>query len=355
MSFLDLTSELTGVLPGLSPFLADTYVNNAWIDICNRKPWSWLRQDAAVFCPAQITAGTVAIVRGTATITASAAASAALAAQQATALPTLTNMQIRFGASTPAVGQVYSIIGYDATDPNAVILTLDRVVVEATNAASGYQCYRCYVTPPVASGTMLAWLSFTDMVNGWTLKRDFSSAYFDAKDPQRQAQGMAYYLGSYEGNRVSNIVTGATVPNPNLSAGVPSYELWPHPTSGQTFYVRMKLKGARFIQPTQEIPTNVVDSQLIMHRALGRYAYPFAMAQASRIPAWKGLNLPTLIRLSNDSYDQGIMTALRLDEEQASSAVTNRGHGLRGGGGIGKGLTGFPIDSNFIQSHLLAI
>ena len=32
MSFASLSSELTGTLPGLSPFLADSFINRAWRD-----------------------------------------------------------------------------------------------------------------------------------------------------------------------------------------------------------------------------------------------------------------------------------------------------------------------------------
>lgn len=358
-TFLDLSSELAGYLPGLSPFLADSFVNRAWTDVCNRRLWNWLQQDAAVACPAQITAGTVSITRGSATVNCDAAASAALVAQEATAFPTVTNLQIRFGQSSPAVGQVYNITGYNAANPAAVVLTLDRVVFEATNAASGYQCYRCYVVPPVSAGSFMRWESFTDMVNGWRLRKDRTSAYFDASDPQRQAQGLAYNVGSYEVNRVADPITGATAPNSNQSAGVPNYELWPHPTGGQTFYVRMRVKGQPFVQPTDGPSqyTNLVDDQLIIQRALYMYAYPWAKANAGHFPTMKGVNWSELIVASRNSYVTDLMpTAIRMDNDQGLQDVWNRGHGLRQRWGDRlRGSQGFPIDTNFIQSHLLNI
>jgi hypothetical protein len=361
MSFLELTSQLTGVLPGLSPFLADQYINNAWIDLCNARNWAWLTIDGAVFCPAQITTGTVSITQLSTTVTCSATASTALLAQNLAATPTLTNLQIRFGATPQSIGQVYSIVALDQTNPAAIVLTLDRAVVETTNATSNYQCYRCYITPPVVPGTrFLAWESFTDMVNGWPLKLNSSSAYFDVLDPQRQSQGQAYNVGRYESNRTANVLTGATAPNPNQSAGVPNYELWPHPTSGQTFYVRMKVKGARFLQPFDEIPTNIIEPQTIMHVALGKYAYPFALANRAHFPAWKLIgDIPTLIKaeLSAVYGEPGgeLRMAKRQDDEQQLTSVHNRGHGLRTGGarGVFRGANVYPIDSNFMQSHLI--
>ena len=360
MSFLDLSSELVGVLPGLSPFLADRHINRAWVDICNARPWSWLQADGAIFCPAQITSGTVAIVQGSATVTCDATASAALAVQQATALPTLTNLQIRFGPSSPSAGQVYNIIVYDVTVPAAAVLTLDRVVVEPTDTDSTYQCYRCYVVAPSPGGgrAFLSWASVTDVTNGWTLKRDYTSAYLDQRDPQRQAQGLGYYLADYQNTRIDNVMTGTTTPNPNQSAGVPNYEIWPHPTAGQKFYCRMKLKGQAFVQPTDEIPTNIIDEQMILQRALSRYTYPWALANQGHFPALR-LSAAAYGQLISDTYklyNELLVTAKRQDGEQAEQMVWNRGHGLRTGGGGGfKGIGDFPIDSNYMQSHLIRL
>lgn len=356
MSFYTMTQELTGVLPGLSPFLAQKYVNDAWIDICNKKNWGFLRRDGAITCPAQITAGAVSITQGSTSVTLDATASAAMAAQQATANPTVTNLQIRFGSSTPSTGQIYSITGYDATVPAAIVLTLNRPVVEATDADAGYQCYRCYVPPPLVPGLrFLAWDAVVDMVNGWPLKLHYTSKYFDAMDPQRQSQGQAYMVGAYETVFTDSLITGATSPNPNQSAGVPLYELWPHPVSGQTFYVRMKAKGARFTLGTQELPTSVVEEAMVLDWALGRYAYPFALANRAHFPQFKDTDLPSLIRTKVATVEGQITSAYRQDQEQNQTDVYNRGHGLRAGAGaFGRHADpGYPVDANFLQSHLV--
>ena len=54
---LDLTSELTGTLPGLSSILAETYVNRALREIYNERSWSFLVTDGVLVLPGQITAG----------------------------------------------------------------------------------------------------------------------------------------------------------------------------------------------------------------------------------------------------------------------------------------------------------
>jgi hypothetical protein len=241
-------------------------------------------------------------------------------------------------------------VDVDASTPTALVITLDRIVVESTSATAGYQCYRAYIVPPLAD--FLKWESVVDMTNGWALRMDFTSAGFDTRDPQRQAQGMAYYVGAYAGNRVSDPITGATAPNPNQDAGTPNYELWPHPTSGQTFYTRMRRRGADFVQPTDDLPAQVPAS-LVISRALGWYAYPFAMANVGHYPQFRGVNWVQAINAAKSAYNEQLLDTRRNDNEQSLQDVWNRGHGLRRGRGGFKGMNQFPIDSNFMQSHLL--
>lgn len=353
MAFLDLTAELTGVLPGLSPPLAEKYINRAWSEIRSARLWSFLVADGVVVCPVQVTTGAAAITQYSRTITLNAAASAALLSQSLLgAVPGLTNLQMRFNPVnvSPASSQVYSIVAVDTTVLTALVLTMDRIVVESTDPASGYQCYRAYVTPPVPD--FLAWQSVVDMTNGWKLRVDFTSSGFDARDPQRQAQGQAYCLGSYVGNRILDPVTGTVVPNPNVDAGTPVYELWPHPTSGQTFYTRFRRKGEDFVNPTDTQPAAISDA-LIIQRALGWHAYQFAMANVAHYPTFKGVNWVQLINAARSYYKDELLDAKRNDDETALQTVWNRGHGLRSGRGGFKGMTDYPIDANFIQSHLV--
>ena len=356
MAFLNLVAELSGTLPGLSPLLAQTYINRAWQEIREARLWSFLVTDGVVVCPTQVTEGTAAIVQYSPTVTLDAAASAALLPQTAIgAVPGLTNLQIRFGASSPAIGQVYSIVDVDTTTPTALVLTLNRMVVEATNPTAGYQVYRPYITPPVPD--FLKWVSLIDMVNAFAMTENngrlsYTSTYFDARDPQRQAQGFAYFCGSYAGAFVPDPISGAVVPNPNVDPGSPVYELWPHPTSGQTFYVRFRRQGQPFAQPSDTQPSIIPDG-LIIQRALGWHAYPFALANIAHFPTFKGVNWMQLITTARAIYQDDLLAAKRQDDEQALQTVWNRGHGLRAGVGDFKGISDFPIDSNFLQSHLV--
>lgn len=341
MALADLVGELAGTLPGLDPLLAEKYINRAWSAIQDERRWSFLAgADGAVVCPTQLTSGTISITQFDAEVTCDAAASAALLPYtDAAAVPQLTQLQIRFGgSSTLAAGQIYNIMSADTTNPAAIVLTLNRIVVETTNDESTYQCYRCYVTPP--DPDFLAWDSFVDMTYGFSLKLNFNSTWFDRRDPQRTAQGDAYYNGLYK---------AAPADDPNVEAGSPIYELWPHPTNGRTFYVRWARRGAPLVNPTDSQPAQISD-ELILARAFGWYAYPFAAANVANFPSMKNANWAMLIQEAKKNYRDELRAAKRNDDATGLQTVFNRGHGLR----WGTASVPFPVDAAYIQGHLLS-
>lgn len=352
MALLDMVGELTGTVPGLSPILAEKYIQRAWQSIRNKRLWAFLAIDGAVVCPAVVSDGAASITQYNATVTLDATASAAVLAQTVVgATPGLTNQQIRFGATTPAMGQVYNILVADATAPAAIILTLDRVVQEATNAAAGIQIYRCYITPPVTD--FLRWESVNDMANAIRPKQDYSSSYFDAMDPQRTSQGLAYYMGRYSGVWIPNPITAVPSPNPNVEQGSMVYELWPHPTQGQVFYVRFRRRGTDLLTISDSQPTAIPDD-LIVTRALYADAYPFVAANVGNFPSFKGVAVGLLIQAKRKEYFDLLQDAKRNDDETAMQSVLSRGHGLRTPRNVFKGDNqGFPIDSDYLQSHLV--
>lgn len=347
MAFADMAAELVGRLPGLSPFLADTFINRAWAQIRDKREWSFLIADSVVNCPAQIATGTMNITQFGLTAVANAAARTALLAvydiPPATAkVLQITAVQIRFmGSGTTS--QIYNIVS--VTDVAGVLtLTLDRRIQEATSAASPYLVYRAYVTPPVAD--FKSWVSLLDMANGIRIvgpQLTYTSWYFDARDPQRQALGQSYLLGLYQ---------TSTVVSANKQ---PVYELWPGCTSGQTFYCRYRQRGSDFTAPTDVQPA-VVSDALIVEFALLQHGYPWAQSNIGHFPAMKNANWPTLILHSREtiygSKERGITGLLRdallEDDNMAMQSIISRGHGLKPDRPAG--FWG-PIDSNYIQRH----
>lgn len=344
MAFLNLTSELVGTLPGLSPILAQNFVRRAFDDIQKERRWSFLMVDGAIVCPNMITAGTINITQYASTVTLDATASAALTPYIA-GTPLLTQLQIRFGgSSTLTAGQIYRIMDVDDATPAALVLTLDRMVVEPTNTVSTYQCYRCYVTPPQSN--FRAWEQIVDMTYGFKLKLNWTSGNFDVADPQRTSQGDAYYCGFF---RTAGPYGNSNTPDPNVEQGSPIYELWPAPTLGRTFYARFMQQAWSFVNPGDTQPSGI-DDALILSRAYGWHAYKFAMANTANFPSMKGVNWLALIATAKGEYKDGLREAKRNDDAQAMQNVLSRGHGLRGGTGVG---IPFPIDANFIAGHLL--
>jgi hypothetical protein len=315
MAFLDLVAELSGVLPGLSPLLAETYINRAWRDVRDSSLWSFLVADTAFIAPAAVTAGTFSITQFTATVTANGTASTALLALGST--PGLTNLQIRFGQTAPATGQIYNILSVDSTNPAAIILTLDRPVQEPTDGASTYRVYRCYITPP--ADDFLSWLAMTDLVQGWKLFSNLTSAQLDLRDPRRSLTGPAMYYVSYRGNTILDPVTGTVTPNAGADAGTQLYELWPHPTAGQRLYARYRRAGNNFAQPTDTQPVLIPD-QLIVTRAVYKYGYPYAQSNEGNFPTFKGANWAQLISDAKGEYDQLLSVARSRDSDQALQA-----------------------------------
>ncbi len=342
MSFQALSAELTGALPGLSPFLADNFINRAWRDIRDERNWSFLVTEGAVICPTQITTGTVAFTQFSTTVTCDTDASAALT-PYITTLPLLVNMQIRFnGGGIGTTGPLYQITDVDDTVPTALVLTLDRIITQATDADATYQVYRAYIKPP--SDDFKSFMSFVDFDNAIALttenaRIDKTSVYFDMRDPQRQAQGLAYFIGAMHGS-----------PEDQTR---PVYELWPHPTSGQTFYVRYRRKGLDFSSPIDTQPVGIPDS-LILDRAYGWYAYPWAALNVGHFPKLRGVGYVSGTIDRKQNYKEGLLRAKKEDDEQQLSSIWNRGHGLItwGRGGV-RGMWNYPIDSNFLQSHLV--
>jgi hypothetical protein len=354
MAYLDLVNQLAGEIPGLSPLLARLHINAAWNDIRDERNWSWLVTDAVVVCPAVETDGAVAFTQYTDTVVLDATASAAMLAQcQVGAVPGILQLQIRFGSS-PTVGQIYSILAADITNPAAIQLTLSRVIVEATNATSAYMIYRAYVVPPISD--FKSWQSLVDMANAYTIigkRSTITSAQLDARDPQRQAMGLAFYIASWGSNRITSAVTGAMNPNSTVNAGIPIYELWPHPTNGQTFYCRIKRTGEAFIQQTDAQP-DIIPNSMILQRAKGWYSYPFAKANTGNFPTFKGVDWSYLIANEKASYKETLLEVKRNDNEQELQDVWNTGHGLRTAPAFGRfGPTPLVVDSNWLQSHLV--
>lgn len=303
MAYADLAAEVAGVLPGVSSLLAATFVTRAWRDIRNERNWSFKNGIATLICPPQVTTGTAAWTQYGTSVTFSAAATTALTPYIA-GTPLLTTLQIRFSN-----GPLYRIL--TVTQPSPLIVTVDRPIIEATATAGAYSVYRAYVTPPVADFSR--WDALQDFASQRTLtgaRLTRSVTEFDRRDPGRTSMGEAAFLGVY----TADATTGQVL-----------YELWPHPSQGQTFLVTFKRFGPDFLLPTDTQPAVIPDA-LIVTKALGWYGYPWAQANKARIPDLKATDFLTLIQLTRQQYVSDLATIKTQDEELAPEWIYNRGH-----------------------------
>ncbi len=328
-SFLDLAAELAGTLPGLSPLLCETYCARAWEDVCAARLWSFLQRDAAIPLPVQVVAGTFTATQFGTTVTADATATATLT-PLITATPPLVGRQIRL--------QGRSLYTITAATGSPLVLTLDRVYQEPSGAGQAYQVYQAYIPAPAPD--FLRWTSLDDYLNGYAIFGDRlmrSRAEFDRRDPQRQAQGLTYFLGQF--------TTGTS------TALVGTWEFWPHPTQGQTFIAAYQSRGTTpdFTDETSALP-DTIPSGLVMTRALGWYAYPWVQINRGGFPRYKGVDVMTLTADAKNQYTRLLIDAKRVDDEQALQTVYNRGRQGRGRRGFTSDVGG-PADARYWQSH----
>lgn len=320
--FADLYSELVGLQPALSPFLAQKYINRAWRDIRDAREWSFLVAEGSFNAPSLVQTGAVALTQNATTITFNSAAQAVLN-PLVTATPVITLYQFRVSAA----GALYNVVAYDSTTG---IMTLDRALLEATNPNSTYMLYQAYFPPPpqAIQGNMLydfdRWISVLDPVNGISLTIDTDKKWLDWYDPQRTISDLAYGIYDYKTNQY----------------GTPFYEFWPHPTAGQQFVCQYRRQGLDFSLGTQQLPQYVPEA-LIINRALYRYVYPWCIQQAGRQPALAKVNWTALIRESRDDYNKDLQSAKMQDENVHLTAIVSP-----------QGYPGY--DSKFIQSHDMA-
>ena len=321
MAYADLAAALQGDVPSLSYLLALQHIKRAYRDILDAREWSFLAAEDSVICPPEITAGSVAITQGSLDVLPDATALAEVALSWPAGVP-LTGAQIRF----PDSG-LYTLVQTSATP-----WQVDRPVSEPSSLTSTYQLYQAYITAP---SDFKRWDALVDVPNGIVIDSGnltLSQAELDARDPQRQSEGQALMLAWISPDQT----------------GLPRFELWPHPTSGQTFLAHYRSRGAGFIARNDVQPTVIPDG-LVLQRAYGWNTYPWAAANAVRLPQLGGNKIAwtTLILEAKTAYKTLFAQAVRDDEATAPQRVWNRGTGIRG-----RSLpNGVVADSNWIQRH----
>lgn len=285
MAYQDMIGEIKGSVPKLPPKYAGTLVNRARADVYRKNLWSFLTFEANWTTPNIINAGTVTTVQGQNTITFDAAASSAIAAA-AFLIPAspITARQFRIG-----VGTIYNIWGLNATNPNAIVLTLDRIYQEPSKSGSAYMIFQCYYPAPVKDWR--AWITIRDMLNFNDLVTTKTKAHGDIFDPQRTLYYIPTHVWPYQ-----------TDQNPaSPTFGYQLFEMWSHPLYQLTYQLWGVRKGLPLIAPTDSLP-HQIGEDVVMEKAK-QHAYEWCEAN-KRDARSMGSDYRFLIGETKSEYDR---------------------------------------------------
>lgn len=269
---LDMTSELTELVPGMSRIRAKKLVNRAFKIVQDSCLWSFQLGQGGFSTPEVTTAGTISATLGLSTITGDATASAAWIALPLYWATTL--QQIRAQGFS-----IYSVIAMDTTNPDAVVLTLDRPFVDPLPffAGVGYQLFQQYIPAPPR---FKRWLNISDMFNCYSLDIWTGERTVDLIDPAR-----LYTSNPYVAAGVGQDQRGAGTDNASATLGQQLFELYPNPQteiSYQTYFVQ----EAPYLENNSDTLPHPIDEELVVQKAL-TWAYRDAEARRD-IMASKG-------------------------------------------------------------------
>lgn len=316
MTFLSMWSELVGTVPELPGFLAQTYIQRAWKDVCRTRSWSFKQEDVYLNSPDAVDTGTMSVTQFSEEITADATAKAALNAVE-NATPPLVGRQYRKNFR----GAIYTIVDYD----NATgVITLDQPYQDETDPTSAYVVYKCLYEPPTDS--FQRFVSIRDPNNGYAFTQlHVPKAQLDRMDPTRSSQQLPFWLADYDSTG-----TGRNT----------RWEMWPHPTTAQTFICTVQIAATPLSSPNDELPPTIPES-VVTQYALSRFVVPWLIANMGRFPRLKGVNVAALKTTWEQAYADSLAEVKKDDDGRMLKSRIIRRQGFRR----------YPLDANFIQNH----
>lgn len=246
MSYLTLTNELLGQIPGLDIGLSRILINRALLDIYKTRSWSFNTGEAVLIAPAIITGGSVTVTQysNPGSVLGNSTAAALWNAVGLNPVP-MTQRQFRVGG-----GPIYNITAISTAVNSNDTLTLDRTYTESTAAGQDYSIYKCYYSTPTIN--FLRWINVFDPINSYPfLSTSWTKDDVDARDPQRGALSNPYYLAAYK-------------PDSNQ---VMQYEMWPHPTAAIGYLCNYETNGSSLSASNDLQPPSIPDI-LIMEGAM---------------------------------------------------------------------------------------
>lgn len=303
-TFLDLYSELTASVRVLDVTMAQKAINRAWTDIGKAYEWSWLRAQAALSAPDEITTGTVAVDQFGYTLTFNADATTILD-NVGLNIP-LTVRSIKIAGGSPYQIASYTPGGIATLDPNG------PAYQEDTETAATFQIVRCYYGPPAAD--FGRWISIRDPINFYNLAfgANLTQELLDLYDPQRsittQPRGLftAYSMRDVDAD-------GATL------SFSPRWEMWPHPTTARGYQVTYRRRNGDFVNDDDEIPDSISDDLVIWGAKV--HAFEWAETNKANQPLLQGTNWVNLMGIARAKYQETLRDNIKSDREMFPNIV----------------------------------
>ena len=309
MALVDMSSEITDLVPALGRVRARKLINRAWKIVQDSCLWSFQLAQGSFSTPPITTAGTMTCTLGSNQVTGDAVASAAWLA-----LPfywRATTQQFRAQGYS-----VYSVIALDSTNPAAVVLTLDRNFTDPLPFYSGvaYQMYGAYIPMPVG---FKRFLSVADMFDCWTMDIWTPRRTLDYYDPPRLVSSNPTVCAPLGADR-----RGAGTATPSATLNQQLIELYPYPTYPIAYQWYAVIEAPYLVNNSDTLPPPI-DEEVVTQKAL-TWAYRDAEARKD-IMAAKGSagNYLGLKKESETDFLTRLKTLRLLDRDAVDSYQAN--------------------------------
>jgi hypothetical protein len=218
---------------------------------------------------------------------------------------------------------VYSVIAMDTTNPNAVVLTLDRNFTDPLPFYSGvaYQMYGAYIPMPVG---FKRFLSVADMFDVWTMDIWTPRRTLDYYDPARLVSSNPTVCAPLGADR-----RGAGTETPSATLNQQLIELYPYPTTEISYQWYAVIEAPYLVNNSDTLPPPI-DEEVVTQKAM-TWAYRDAEARRD-IMAAKGSagNYLGLKKESETDFLTRLKTLRLLDRDAVDSYQANVSLATRG-------------------------
>lgn len=394
-NFITYANQLRQYVPNLSPQQAEDFINSAWRNICDANDeWSFLLREGYWVSPAVLTLTGLTATKYSPTISLNHSALQQLSNQTN---PALTLRQVRVGAGGPLYGISETDVQWTAdasinsgtavltstsgafgpelvgkmirvpgagpsgsaldttvssfssgdlvlahsasttvTDVDAywgMTLTLDRPYLEESLTGATVQILRAYYKPENTTFRRLSHI--IDPIYGyWWGGLIQHVSQLNRQDPRRTSQGQPYqlYFNHYD-----------------PTDGLPVYEMWPAPTIDRAFSYWYWRSCPTFVNYTDALPPIIPQELLMMGARMLAYEWAATQDPDPRSRQSYSFALSNVRSRYSTEGQPGRPLGLleqtkRNDKNMYAKEFIRQPKGR---------LTGWPIDSNFLQSHAI--